>query len=217
MTILFAFTYLLLWLLVAALTLAVLVLGRQIGLLHRRLPPSGAQMLNAGPDVGQLVPALSASDLDGRQLTVGGSSPKPTLVVFVSPGCHGCREIAPAIRSLARTESASLQIYLASLMEDEAANRAFVRTHGLENLPFVASTTVIDVFGVTGSPYAVLLDTRGSVVTKGVVNSLEQLGSLLDAAELGFATIQAYAKSRNAGFRHAGREDPTNQKLMNHA
>ena len=46
-------------------------------------------------------------------------------------------------------------------------------------------------------PFAVLLDDQGVVRAKGLINSREQLESLFNATETGFASIQDYI-SRNA-------------------
>ncbi|MGH0033194.1 MAG: thiol-disulfide isomerase, partial [Myxococcota bacterium] len=55
----------LLWLAVVALAGVVLVLVRQIGLLHERLAPVGALTGEQGPAVGEPAPRLDLVDLDG--------------------------------------------------------------------------------------------------------------------------------------------------------
>jgi methylamine dehydrogenase accessory protein MauD len=45
-------------------------------------------------------------------------------------------------------------------------------------------------------PYAVLLDDRGIVRAKGLVNTMEHLESLVVAYEMGVASIQEYMSSK---------------------
>jgi hypothetical protein len=45
-------SYVALWLLVTLLLLAVFTLARQVGILHTRLGPVGARMVNAGLEIG---------------------------------------------------------------------------------------------------------------------------------------------------------------------
>ena len=45
-------------------------------------------------------------------------------------------------------------------------------------------------------PYAVLLDERGTVVARGLINSREHLESLFEAKRLGVASVQEYLEKR---------------------
>ena len=62
-----------LWVLVIGLSLVVLALVRQLGVLHERISPVGALMLAKGLKVGELAPTLPLSDLEGQPLTIGGA------------------------------------------------------------------------------------------------------------------------------------------------
>ena len=54
------------------------------------------------------------------------------------------------------------------------------------------STELGTSFRVSRLPYAVLIDAQGLVAAKGLVNSREQLDSLLNAHDMGTPTIQKY-------------------------
>jgi methylamine dehydrogenase accessory protein MauD len=75
---------------------------------------------------------------------------------------------------------------------EAAAHLAFVREQGLEAMPYVLSTELGMGFRVSRLPYAVLLDPQGVVAAKGLVNSREQLDSLLNAHDMGTPSIQHY-------------------------
>ena len=85
----------------------------------------------------------------------------------------------------------SLSVVLASDGE-QAEHLRFVHEQGLGGLPYVLSTELGMGYRVSRLPYAVLLDRGGIVAAKGLVNSREQLDSLLNAHDMGQPSIQAY-------------------------
>ena len=60
-----------LWLVVIGLSVALLAVVRQLGVLHERIAPVGALMLAKGLKVGEFAPTIAAQDLEGRTITVG--------------------------------------------------------------------------------------------------------------------------------------------------
>jgi uncharacterized membrane protein YphA (DoxX/SURF4 family) len=135
----------------AALTLAVVVLGalvlalyRQVGILSLRLGPGVAlELAEEGPAI-----AAPAPDLDGLQGT------GHELVVFFSQGCRLCRQLSPAVRALAGEGLPVRVVY------EHEEPQAFER------------------WSVPGTPFAVHV-VDGAVAAKGTVNTLEQLEALI--------------------------------------
>ena len=77
---------------VVALAALVLALYRQVGVLTLRVGPGVAlELAEEGPVLGEEAPEL-------EELARAG----PELAVFFSPGCRLCRQLAPAVRALAR-------------------------------------------------------------------------------------------------------------------
>jgi methylamine dehydrogenase accessory protein MauD len=182
---------LVLWVVVLALTVAVFALARQIGILYERVAPMGALMMDNGPKLGAASPVFTLTDLAGRPINIGAPSLSSTLLFFLSPTCPVCKKLLPILKSAAATEKRWLSIVLAS-DGDEAEQRAFIRRAGLEAFPYVLSTPLGVTYQVSKLPYAVLLDERGIVRAKGLVNSREQLESLFTAKDLGVASIQDF-------------------------
>jgi methylamine dehydrogenase accessory protein MauD len=183
-----------LWVAVVVLLVAVLALARQIGVLYERVAPMGALMLDNGPRVGEPAPELDLVDLAGRPVHVGGASRGGTLLFFVSPTCPVCKKLLPIVRAAARSER-DLELVLAS-DGDAVEHAAFVRRAGLEAETYVLSTELGMRWRVGKLPHAVLIDARGVVRAKGLVNSREQVESLFTAHELGVASIQDYVDQR---------------------
>ena len=144
------------WLLLIALGVVVVALARQVGTLHLRLGPRGAlEIDDEGPELGDALPATPARGANGDTVVVGGSG-RGRLVLFSSPTCIVCREVAPGVPAAARAAGLEAQV-----VHDPDAERTF---------------------GVPGTPFLLVLDHLGVVRAKGTVNNLEQMEGLVDTA-----------------------------------
>ncbi len=187
----------LLWVLVVGLSLVVLALVRQLGVLHERISPVGALMLAKGLKVGELAPTLPLADLAGQPLTVGGprADGRTQLLMFVSPTCPVCKALLPVLKSSRKSEQAQLDIVLAS-DGDLAEQQDFVQQNGLGVFRYVVSAPLGISYQVSRLPYAVLIDAAGVLRARGIINSREHLESLFEAQRLGVASLQDYLEER---------------------
>jgi len=185
-----------LWILLLVLSAVVLALVRQVGVLHERIAPAGALMLNRGLVVGEPAPALEVADLEGRTHRPGAVRPdgRSTLLLFVSPTCPVCKSLLPAVRSARKDERGWMDVILAS-DGDSAEQREFVRSQGLDGIPYVVSAALGLAYQVSRLPFAALLDEQGILRARGLVNSREHLESLFEAKRLGVASLQEYFSS----------------------
>jgi methylamine dehydrogenase accessory protein MauD len=195
-------SYVGLWVIVLLLTVAVVALGRQIGLLHYRLPPSVARMGAPGPKVGERLDPLEENDLAGRPVTLGSERGKQTLLVFMSSGCESCEEVAPAVRSIARSEQAVTDTIVVTRESGDSFDAGFFARHKLDELPVVSSQDLADELGVLTTPYALLVDQQGILRTKGIVNNLDQLVSLFNALDTGYPSMDAYMAAQAPESSH---------------
>jgi len=144
------------WALVLVLCVVVVALARQVGTLHLRLGPRGAlEIDDEGPILGEPMPPIEAVGADDGPVALGGPG-EPRLVLFSSPTCIVCREVAPAIPAAARAGRLVPQV-----VHDPDAERRL---------------------DVPGTPFLVVLDEHGVVRAKGTVNNLEQVEGLIDTA-----------------------------------
>jgi methylamine dehydrogenase accessory protein MauD len=182
-----------LWVVVLALLVVVLALTRQLGVLHERITPVGALMLNKGLTVGERAPTVEVQDLAGANLSVGTprSDGKSTLLLFVSPTCPVCKSLLPIVKSSGKDERNWLDIILASDGNPQE-HREYVRANGLGNVPYVVSAPLGMTYQVSRLPFAALLDEAGVLRARGLVNSREHLESLFEAKRLGVASLQDY-------------------------
>ncbi len=182
--------------LVLGLIVVVFALARQIGILFERISPVGAMVNDAGPKIGETSPQFNLPSLTGGEIVLGAAQPRSTLVFFLSPTCPICKKLLPALRSIRSSEGQWLNLVLASDGEP-ARHQEFIAKSDLGDFPYVLSQPLGTAYRVQRLPFAVLLDDQGVVRAKGLINSREQLESLFNATETGFASIQDYI-SRNA-------------------
>lgn len=182
-----------LWMLVLVLSAVVLGLVRQLGVLHERIAPAGALMLNRGLIVGDPAPVVEVSDLEGAAHRLGAvrADGRSTLLLFVSPTCPVCKTLLPAVKSSRKDERGWMDVVLAS-DGDARVQREFVRSQGLEGIPYVVSAALGLAYQVSRLPFAALLDEQGILRARGLVNSREHLESLFEAKRLGVASLQEF-------------------------
>jgi hypothetical protein len=148
--------FVVLWILLVVLCVVVVALARQVGTLHLRLGPRGALEIDTeGPAVGEAPPARSARSAEGGTVVVGGPGAR-RLVLFSSPTCSVCAEVAPALPAAA----AAVRLVPQIVHDPEAE-------HALD---------------IPGTPFLLVFDEQGIVRGKGTVNNLEQVEGLVDTA-----------------------------------
>ena len=184
----------LLWVVVALLTVAVLALARQIGVLHERIAPMGALVTDQGPVAGDMAPHVHATTIDGRSLAIGPGhmGTRSTLLLFVAPSCPICKKIIPLAKNVAASDDLDL-IFIGD--GDEAEQRAMIDRYKIADYPFANSPQVGLAFHVGKLPHAVLIRPDGVIAAKGLVNSREHLESLVVSRDSGFKSAQAFIRS----------------------
>lgn len=186
------------WIVILGLLVVVLAMARQIGILYERVAPMGALILDQGPKVGTQAPQMSVPTLNGQDVSIGYTSDKSTLLFFLSPSCPVCKKLLPIIHSLRKAEHSWLGVVFAS-DGDVLEHQAFARGSAIGGIPYALSGDLGRRFQVGKLPYAVLIGPDGIVRAKGLVNSREQLESLITASELGVASVQQFIEKQETG------------------
>ena len=159
-----------LWIAVLGLTVVMLGLMRQVGLLHERSSPMGAMITDHGPDIGDKAPEFELPDYFGRSAQLGGvaADGRPTLVMFTAPTCPVCDKLFPIIKSIARAENIGVIMVSDGAPEEHAR---FLESHELGQIRYVVSAEIGMAFQVGKIPYGVLLDGQGVIRAKGLTNT----------------------------------------------
>jgi methylamine dehydrogenase accessory protein MauD len=179
------------WAVIAVLALCVFALARQVGVLHERVAPVGALSMSKGPAVGERVPRLTATNIDGREIVIGAprASGRRVLLLFVSAHCPICKVVLPVAKRFAREELLDLILVGDAPIEEQ---RALIEKFDLQGIDFINSALIGMTFQVGKLPFAVLIGPDAMLVAQGLVNSREHLESLVYADETGIASIQTY-------------------------
>jgi thiol-disulfide isomerase/thioredoxin len=118
-------SYVALWITVVVLSVAVIALARQIGVLHARIAPMGTHFAGEGPELGSAAPAVG---LDWASAAL-------TLVAFTSPTCTVCRELRPSLDALAR-QDAGLRLHVVDLND---TTRPVFDAFNVRSTPYLVS------------------------------------------------------------------------------
>ena len=172
------------WIVIVALCVAVYALARQIGLLHDRIQPVGALSLGRAIQIGEPAPGFTLPSLNGGEARIGGASDdgRATLLFFLSSTCPVCKELLPALKSLASADKGRLRLVFASDGAEEE-HRGFIARHGLQRFAYLLSAEAGLAYRIGKLPYGVLIGRAGAVLSHGLVNSREHIDSLLEALE----------------------------------
>jgi methylamine dehydrogenase accessory protein MauD len=188
-------TLVLLWVVVICLSVAVLALARQVGVLHERVAPAGALISGSGPGVGEQSPRIEVHALAGNAITIGATlaTGKALLMLFVSQTCPICKKLIPIALDFARSERLDV-LFVGDA--DLAEQKKLISQFGIAENRFINGPEIGMTYRIDKLPYAVLLDDLGVIAAKGLVNSREHFESLIIAKETGFASIQSYLKAQ---------------------
>ena len=145
-------SYVALWVAVIVLSLAVLALLRQVGVLHARLRPIGVHPAGEGLEVGDRAPALPDHDYASVGLT---------LIAFTSPTCTICEGLLPGLQAMS------------SQYDD-------VDVKVIDHATTTSATFL--AFNVSSTPYLTAVSSDGLVRGRGVANTIEQAEILVAAA-----------------------------------
>jgi len=144
-----------------------------------------------GVTVTDPAPQVTAADRHGRPVNIGYRGERSQLLFFLAPGCPVCKSLLPAVKSIARDNSGSLDVIYVS-DGDFAEQQALIEANGLQQASYVVGPEVGMTYQIGKLPYAVLIDAAGTLRAKGLVNSREHLDSLFETLHLGSASLQHY-------------------------
>lgn len=100
--------------------------------------------------------------------------------------------------SMAKSEK--LDLVFGSDGGQTAKHEEYIKRMKIEDYPYIVSMDLGMKFEVGKLPYAVLLDEKGVLRSKGLVNSREHLESLVNAMQSGFESVQAYLVNEEHRF-----------------
>jgi methylamine dehydrogenase accessory protein MauD len=163
--------------------LGVFAAGLVVGLLAARWRNEAQQM--AGLPVGTPAPGFNLPDLEGEEVTLDSlrSPGNPVLLLFTEPGCEYCRELLPEVGRWQGKLADELTIALISC-DDPEVNRTMSNQHGLSRVLLEDDYEVSEVYRVSGTPSAVLVEPDGTIGSF-LAESAEEIEALVSQAAKG--------------------------------
>ena len=148
--------------------------------INRRLGPDlGAVMPNEAIGVGELVPALSASEArSGKPVDLASHAGRQVLLAFLSPTCAPCVNLIPHLNRFAR-ERASVPVIVVASASDRGADYSRELSKRIA-LVIDQERTIEQAYKASRTPLVYLIDEERRVANRTVSNSLVDLEDTLD-------------------------------------
>lgn len=154
---------------VAAIGALVFLILRQLGFLLQRAGPMGARGTDDGPRLGESIashfPPFAANDR------------KSKLFVFMSTHCAVCGHVRKGAEQLSRAWHRDAEIFLIYDCTNDQDTGFEIIAPGLK---IKRDSSLREKLGVSFVPFAAVTDPLGQVVSKGLVNDITHLESLLE-------------------------------------
>ncbi|HLG65312.1 MAG TPA: redoxin domain-containing protein [Ktedonosporobacter sp.] len=168
-------------------TVLLLLLLRALGELRQHMASSGTGQSRFFADRGlpleSQAPMFVALDHEDRPVRLEDTQGRRRVLAFVSPGCPACETTIDALNDFLR-EQKSVAVFVIG-GTDKKANRAYAAERKAE-MPILTPDAKLarEVYLIQGIPFVYILDEKGVIKAKGIVNALEHLHQLLSEAEI---------------------------------
>lgn len=151
------------------------------------------QLENGVPDpvVGSAAPVMTGQTFDGTDISIGGPTDGPTMLVFLAHWCPHCNDEIPEILKLDSDGDLPAELNVVGVstaVRSDADNfppSQWIDAKGWEwpVLADTASAEAFQTFGGNGFPFAVMLNAEGNVLArKSGSGSAAQIKEWIDAA-----------------------------------
>ena len=194
-------SYVALWLTVLFLGFLLLGALRALGLLRWRLEQLEAstpsRLGRGGLKPGKKAPDFTLPCVSGGEVSLHDFAGRRVFLAFTMSGCKPCHRIAPELNKLQR--GGKVQVLVANNGELEAA-RQWAEEAGV-CFPVLAQQqfSVSKRYETYATPFAFLIDERGVIVSKGIINNGQHIDFVLTGAGNAAKNGQAEPEPAEAG------------------
>src|SRR5262245_11026186 len=173
---------LLVWLTVLFVAFVVLGSLRSMDLLRWRLEQLEAttpsRMGRNGLRPGKKAPEFKLPTVVGPEIALSDYAGRKVLLVFVQTGCGPCGAVVPDLNRMYREGKHQLLV-INNAEKDKV--RKWVDEVGAEFPVLIQDKWAVSKrYEVIATPFAFLIDEKGIIRSKGIVNSKQQIGFVLD-------------------------------------
>jgi methylamine dehydrogenase accessory protein MauD len=187
MEILFLISSIMLWLTVLLLGFLLLGALRAVDQLRWRLEQLEAttpsRMGRSGLRVGKKAPDFTLPSATGGDVSLQNYAGRKLFLVFTQAGCGPCQQIVPDLNRL--HDSGKVEVLAINKGETEATRKWVAEAQVRFPVAMQPAFTVSKRYEVFATPFAFLIDEQGLIASRGIVNSKQQIGFVLDARRNG--------------------------------
>ena len=189
----------LLWVVVLVLVVLVILVYRQFGLIYLG---SGRSVRIPGVQVGHHAPEHLTVAVDGELVPVDWTAPgegRGTMVLFGAPDCPLCERIVPMLNHFASEWRHTVDLLF---VDRFAADRFISRPLPIDRgwtYAISAGGAFHEAFDIQATPYCYVVNAKGVVQAREIVNTIESMHTLLIGAldpDKGFRVM----KEQDAAF-----------------
>jgi methylamine dehydrogenase accessory protein MauD len=189
-------SYVALWLVV--LFLAFLLLGalRALGLLRWRLEQLEATTPSrtgrGGLKPGKRAPDFTLPCVAGGEVSLHDFAGRRVFLVFTQSGCKPCHKVAPELNRL--HDAGNVQVLVVNNGEAEATQNWAAEVKARFPVLRQQQFSVSKRYEMYATPFAFLIDERGVIASKGIINNGQHIGFVLSGAGAAAKHEQAEAE-----------------------
>jgi methylamine dehydrogenase accessory protein MauD len=172
-----------LWAVVLFLGFLLLGILRSLGLLSWRLEQLEAttpkRLGRDGLKPGKRAPEFTLSSADGKEVALHDFAGRKLLLVFTQSGCSPCKKIVPELN---RLDNGGCQVVVINNGDPEATRQWSAEVGA--RFPVLAQDnfSISRKYEVFATPFAFLIDAKGVIVSKGIINNRQHIRYVLSGA-----------------------------------
>jgi methylamine dehydrogenase accessory protein MauD len=169
---------------IMVLAVAFLLLGtlRSLGLVSWRLEQLEATMPRRlgrdGLRPGKKAPEFTLPGVEGRDISLHDFSGRRVLLVFTQSGCSPCQKIIPELNRLGPDE----QVLVVNNGDVQATRKWSTKVGARFPVLAQAQFSISKKYQVFATPFAFLIDAKGVIVSKGIINNRQHIHYVLSGA-----------------------------------
>jgi methylamine dehydrogenase accessory protein MauD len=212
MNIFFLVSILILWLAVGFLGFLLLGTLRSLGLLSWRLEQlEGTTPKRLGRDglkPGKKAPNFTLPSTEGNEVSLHDFAGRRVLLVFTQSGCSPCKTVMPELNRLKRDDS---QVLVVNNGDPEGTRKWAIEVGA--RFPVLAQDkfSISKKYEVFATPFAFLIDERGIIASKGIINNWQHIRYVLSSKRVSEPGALATGDNRESnGHPEAETDAPAN-------
>ena len=170
------------WAVIVLLAVVVLSLVRQLGAMTLRIEAFVEREPGDGPAPHTQIPPHDVTLIDGGMFRVGDRSSRPSLILFLAPGCPSCAGVSVALRQLLSSYPPDALAVLIVLMASRGVAESYLAEQSLQGVPVALLEDFPEHYAPRrGTPFAFATTADGIVAVRGNPRTFAHLQALVQA------------------------------------